>query len=111
MGFNQALQNIKKNGGTILDKAITIKPQKPVAVKFEKGFINHYPAEILHIEKDHRKLYEDNPSYSFEFEGVGFIVKGKSEVNLDSNPDIDYNPAKSASIWKSISSECGLFSQ
>lgn len=92
MGYNHALQNIKRNGGTILDNDITIKPQKPVAVKYEKGFINHYPAGILHIEENSRKLNENNTIYSFEFEGVGFVIKGKSEALLNNNTDNDYNP-------------------
>jgi hypothetical protein len=92
MGYNHAIQNIKRNGGTILNNDITIKLQKPVAVRYEKGFVNHFPVEILEIEENHRKLDEHNTEYSFEFKGVGFIVKGKSEVDLKSKGNDDYNP-------------------
>ena len=63
MSFKHALQNIKENGGAVINKSIIIKPQRPVAVRFEKGFINHYPAEILHIEESKRKLNENNTEY------------------------------------------------
>lgn len=92
MGYNHAIQNIKRNGGIILNNDITIKPQKPVAVKYEKGFLNHYPHGILHIGENHRKLDAENTEYSFEFEGVGFVVKGKSEIKLTNVPNNDYNP-------------------
>jgi hypothetical protein len=92
MGYNHAIQNITRNGGTILNNDITIILQKPVSVKYEKGFINHYPVEIMEIEEKHRKLNKHNTEYSFEFKGVGFIVKGESKVNLKSKGNDDYNP-------------------
>lgn len=81
MGYDHALKNIEKNGGKIENTEIILKPQKPVAVKYEKGFTNHYPVEILQIEGNQSKLDEDNTEYTFEFEGVGFIVKGSSRSN------------------------------
>ncbi len=86
MGFKHAVQNIKNNGGSVQHDLITLKPQKPVAVQFEKGFTDHYPKEILQIEDSRKRLNASNPEYSFEFEGIGFIVKGRSEKN---DPEIE----------------------
>jgi len=80
MGNKQAIQNLERNGGSVTQDNIIIKPQRPVAVKFEKGFENHVPAGFLHIDQSHKLLNNKNTSYSFEFQGVGFVVKGRSEA-------------------------------
>ena len=80
MGNKQAIQNIERNGGSVTQDNIIIKPQRPVAVKFEKGFKNHVPAGFLHIDQSHKLLNNKNSSYLFEFQGVGFVVKGRSEA-------------------------------
>ncbi len=66
MGYSHAIQNIKRNGGTILNNDISLKPQEPVVVKYEKGFTNHYPTQILNIDKNHKKMDMDNTDFSFE---------------------------------------------
>ena len=38
MGFDQALQVIERNGGSVSGDEVTIKCQQPVAVRYEKAF-------------------------------------------------------------------------
>ena len=94
MGYKQATQNIERNGGSVAQNSIIIKPQRPVPVKFEKGFKNHSPAGFLHIDQSHKILNNKNTSYSFEFQGIGFVIKGRSEasnknvINTSDTPEI-----------------------
>ena len=70
VGFNQALENIKRNGGKINGEMITIPLQSPTTVKFEKSFEGHFPlAKIPVTWSDQRD------QLSFDFEGVGFVLK------------------------------------
>ena len=105
MGFKHALQNVERNGGTINDNTLEIISQQPVAVKYEKGFTNHFPVEILQVEGSQRKLDEDNTEYTFEFEGVGFIVKGRSQSN---NPADNYNHEIEVYIDEVLSEKASL---
>ena len=105
MGFKHALQNVERNGGTINDNTLEIISQQPVAVKYEKGFTNHFPVEILQVEGSQRKLDEDNTEYTFEFEGVGFILKGRSQSN---NPDVTYNHEIEVYIDDALSEKASL---
>ncbi|MCD6598746.1 MAG: ADP-ribosylglycohydrolase family protein, partial [Bacteroidales bacterium] len=89
MGYKHALQNIMETGGAAKDNTIEIKLQEPAPVKYEKGFLNHFPAKILAIEESQRKMSVNNTEYIFEFEGVGFVVKGSSQSG--NNPDENYN--------------------
>jgi hypothetical protein len=45
MSYKHALKVIEKNGGSVKGDQITIKLQKPKAVRMEVGFENHYPVE------------------------------------------------------------------
>jgi len=85
MGYKHALQNIMATGGKINENTIELKLQEPAPVKYEKGFLNHFPAKILAIEESQRKMGENNTEYIFEFEGVGFVVKGSSRSNTGLN--------------------------
>jgi hypothetical protein len=71
IGFNQALQNIEKNGGTISGEQVTLPMQAPVAVRFEKSFDGHYPLIKMPVNWSDKK-----DEISFEFEGTGFVVRG-----------------------------------
>lgn len=44
-----------------------------------------YPSELLTVEESKRVLNNTNTEYSFEFEGVGFIVRGRSEITEQNN--------------------------
>lgn len=70
-GFKQALNNIRKNKGTLLsDGRILINKEDAVAVKFEKNFAGHYPKERISLER----IFLD--SLSFDFEGNGLVLQG-----------------------------------
>lgn len=86
IGFSHALENIKRNGGSIDDETVKIIPQEPKAVRFEVGFKGHYPKEILPIEENQQRLNKDNTEYVFDFQGIGFIVKGRAEKG---DPEIE----------------------
>jgi len=71
IGLEQALKMIVKNGGKINGDQITIKPQEPDAVKFEKSFPGLYP-----VEKKSLNWSENNEELNFDFEGTGFAIRG-----------------------------------
>ena len=71
--FRQALQLIEQNDGKVRGKEVIIALQKPVTAPFEKSFENHYPVEKRWMEN---KIIEDE--IEFEFEGIGFVVRGES---------------------------------
>jgi len=108
MGYNQATHIIERNGGSIQNNNITIDPQKPLAVKFEEGFSDHYPIKILQIESKHRLLNKGNTTYSFEFEGVGFVVKGRSEKIVNNLPEDDYLPEIEVFIDNELAEKASL---
>jgi len=91
IGFKHALQTIEKNGGKITDDEVVIKVQRPQPVRYEKSFEGLYPKEKLSFQWT-------GDEFSFEFEGVGFAVRGetarwagesthvtKAEVYVDGN--------------------------
>lgn len=72
IGFKHALQNVKRNGGKIVGNNVIIKTQAVNPVKFEQSFEGHYPIEKRGVWKD---LTDE---YSFDFDGIGFVVRGES---------------------------------
>nr|MBA2562386.1 ADP-ribosylglycohydrolase family protein [Chitinophagaceae bacterium] len=70
-GLKHALQNIKRNGGSIDGNNITIKVQSPVAVKFEKSFEGQYPVKKIPVQWSANK-----DEISFDFDGTGFVLRG-----------------------------------
>ena len=72
-GYKHALQNIKRNGGSVNGNNITIKLQPPAPVKFEKCFPGLFPVEKKKINWSGQK-----DEISFEFEGNGFVLKGET---------------------------------
>ena len=80
ISYKHALQNIKRNGGKVEGNSVSIKVQQPQAVKLEQSFEGHFP-----IEK--RGLWTSlKDEYTFEFEGIGFALKGES-AKWDQNID------------------------
>ena len=92
MGYDHAIENLTKHGGEILENYISIQPQEPVAVKFEKGFENHSPAGIVNIDGDQKILNIEHSDYSFEFNGSGFVVKGRSVASQNSQMTLENTP-------------------
>ena len=62
IGYDHAIKNIEKNGGSVSGDNVTIKTQQPVAVKFEKSFDGIYP-----IEKKRVDITNDGKLMSFSF--------------------------------------------
>ena len=73
ISFKHALENIKRNGGTINGDKIVIKPQKPIAVKLEKSFDGLYPVAKIPVQWSDKK-----DLISFEYEGTGFVLRGNT---------------------------------
>jgi len=81
IGLKHALENIKRNGGTVDGENISIKAQQPVAVKFEKSFEGLYPAATTSVHWNDAK-----DVISFNYEGTGFVLRGES-ADWSSNTD------------------------
>lgn len=71
IGYKHALQNIERNGGKINVNDVIIKLEKPVTVRFEKSFEGQYPVTRIPV-----KWNDNKDEISFDFEGVGFVLKG-----------------------------------
>ena len=70
MSFDQALQVVERNGGSVSGNEITIKCQQPVPVRYEKAFEGIYPVEKTSVNKQITALEP------ISFEGTGVIFKG-----------------------------------
>ncbi len=71
--YRHALKLIEQNGGKVRADGVTIPVQKPVPAPFEKSFENHYPVEKRSMGN---VIIEDE--LTFDFEGIGFVVRGQS---------------------------------
>ena len=67
MSFDQALQVIRLNGGTVEDDKVILPCQKPVPVRFEQSFPGHWPQEKKDI-----KRYVDKAG-ELSWEGIGVV--------------------------------------
>ena len=72
MSLKHALQVVERNRGKITGDQVTIVRQTPKAVRLEQAFPGHHPVLATGIRKDLEN------EYSFDFEGVGFVVKGEA---------------------------------
>lgn len=72
LGFKHAVQNVQRNGGKIEGNNVIIKAQQIKPVKFEQTFKGHFPVEKRGVGKDF------NDEYSFDFDGIGFVVRGEA---------------------------------
>ncbi len=76
------------------DPLFQIAPELHLVVefrKYEKGFTNHYPVELRQIDENDMKLFKNNTEYTFEFEGVGFVLRGRSAIDSDNKQSGDYD--------------------
>ncbi|MBT1696466.1 ADP-ribosylglycohydrolase family protein [Fulvivirgaceae bacterium PWU4] len=71
--FRQALSMISENGGKVRNGNVVINVQKPVTAKWERSFEGHFPIEKRWLEN---KVIED--SFEFDFEGIGFVLRGEA---------------------------------
>lgn len=71
IGLKHALENIRRNGGTVGDEKVTIKVQAPVPVRLEQSFEGSYPVATTKLQWSDAK-----DEASFDFEGTGFVIRG-----------------------------------
>lgn len=70
MGFKHATQVIERNNGKVTQDSVTIAVQQPTSVRLEQGFEGHYPIEKRSVDQ------ELKGEYTFEFDGIGFVILG-----------------------------------
>ncbi len=69
MSYKQALQVIERNGGKVDGDKLVIASQKPVAVRYEEAFPNHYPIYRNYVRRNISSFGER------EFKGNGVVCK------------------------------------
>jgi len=71
MSYDQAIQVIERNGGTVKETDVTIAYNPPVPVKYEKAFEGLYPVKKPGIHKNIQDVG------TFTFEGTGIVFQGE----------------------------------
>jgi hypothetical protein len=84
-GFKHALENIKRNGGSVEGDDVIIKTQTPTAVKFEKSFDGLYPVAEIPVEWTDKK-----DAINFNYEGTGFVLRGET-ADWSNNSDFIFH--------------------
>lgn len=69
MSFDQALQVIARNGGTVKEDEVVINYQKPQPVRFEQAFEGLAPKPVIEVGKELRDLG------TIKFKGSGVVVR------------------------------------
>lgn len=89
LSLKHALQVVTRNGGKVAGDQITLAVQTPKSVRLEQAFAGHYPVLTRSIRRD---LTDE---YSFDFEGIGFILRGearpKTRSALEANSRFVFN--------------------
>jgi hypothetical protein len=73
VGYKHALANLERNGGKVNGNNITLPSQKITPVRFEKSFDGHYPILKMPVNWS-----TDKDEISFDFEGIGFVIRGEA---------------------------------
>ena len=73
-GFDLALKNIERNGGKVFDDKVSIKVQKPKAVRLEQGFVGMVPKPLA--ESIEHLGNPDSGQNVIEFNGTGITIYG-----------------------------------
>ena len=71
LSYDQAVENIKRNGGKVENNIVYIKKQEPAPVKWEQSFAGIFPFEKRWLGKNLETEYE------FEFTGNAFVIEGE----------------------------------
>jgi ADP-ribosylglycohydrolase len=85
VGLKHAMENIKRNGGSIVGSRIVIKTQMPVAVPFEKSFEGVFPIAKIPVNWTTGK-----ETIYFNFDGTGFVLKGEVTAKAG-NPEFTFH--------------------
>ena len=70
MGYDHALKNILKNGGSVSDDQVIIPFSAPKMVRFEENFAGHFPVGRISLAKTFQDKLE------FNMNGIGFVIRG-----------------------------------
>ncbi|OJW56285.1 MAG: hypothetical protein BGO55_25605 [Sphingobacteriales bacterium 50-39] len=80
IGYKHAVENIRRNGGQVVNGSARILTQEPKAVRLEQCFPGLYP-----VKKDDVVMNADH-TITFDFEGTGFVLSGAAQAKNDKNP-------------------------
>lgn len=89
IGYRQAVENIKRNGGHVDAAGVSIRTQEPEAVRLEQSFPGMYP-----VKKEDVAMTAEQ-AIVFDFEGTGFILNGIPQAKDNKSPDYVYQ----AEVW------------
>lgn len=81
-GYKHALANLERNGAKVNGNTITLPAQKIVPVRFEKSFDGHYPLVKMPV-----KWSPSRDEFGFEFDGIGFVIRGEAMAKADKGSD------------------------
>lgn len=81
MSYRHALQIIKKKGGSVNGDNISIVSETPKAVRLEQSFEGQYPVEKRRFDKN------VSDELSFDFDGIGMVIRGESKPVKQSSWD------------------------
>jgi hypothetical protein len=80
--YKQAVELIRRNGGSVETGKIALAIQDPAPVKLEQGFAGHYPVERRSVSQ-----VIDNET-TLRFEGTGFVLTGQA-IGEDSQGKVE----------------------
>jgi hypothetical protein len=84
MSYRHSLEMIERNGGETEAEEVTIMLQQPEPVAYEKGFEGHFPVLSMGLDGDYNRLEPGgNLESTFDFNGIGFVVKGGARRTED----------------------------
>ncbi|MFZ9661724.1 MAG: ADP-ribosylglycohydrolase family protein [Chitinophagaceae bacterium] len=84
IGYKHAIENIIRNGGVERAEEMIVRTEKLKTVQWEQSFEKHYPQYILPLS-----YKKGQDTYSFEFDGNGFVIKGGTADNdTDTNDKV-----------------------
>ncbi|MEC3880990.1 ADP-ribosylglycohydrolase family protein [Parapedobacter sp. 10938] len=85
IGYQHALEMIRRNGGEVGEEEVTIAVQAPETVRFEKSFDGLHPVGKSTVN---RRLESE---YVFEFEGTGVVLSGGAYKDQNTLPDYTFD--------------------
>ena len=79
MSHRHAMEMIRRNGGEAGDDQLIITVDAPQPVRYEKAFEGHFPTGTIDFGWGGKILeFGNTTEYSFNFEGIGFVLKGRT---------------------------------
>lgn len=72
LSYKHALQIIRKKGGVLNGENIVIESETPKAVRLEQSFEGQYPVEKRRFDRN------ISDEISFEFDGIGMVIRGEA---------------------------------